>query len=157
MNKLPNSLLAAISLIIAVATNLKIYSILNIFMTSLLIFYILLALIIFGIIKLIIKLIKAAKEKNIKRVISLGALSLLMIIVYFLLKLFVINSSICASALQRAHFRTNIITGKCDFGGEYHCLAGDPWYYKPDCDISNEEKEIIKSKFQSNYSQDMYK
>ena len=43
------------------------------------------------------------------------------------------------------HFRTNILTGKCGFGGSAPCVARDPWYYRSGCDIPKEEKiEVLK-------------
>ncbi len=40
---------------------------------------------------------------------------------------------LCPLEVQKPHFRTNILTGQCNFGGAAPCLQGDPWYYVPGC------------------------
>lgn len=38
------------------------------------------------------------------------------------------------------HFRTNIITGQCSYGGFSTNVENDPWYYKPGCKVEQKIK-----------------
>lgn len=47
--------------------------------------------------------------------------------------------SIGSPAITPNHFRTNILTGKCDFGKYNSNRIQDPWYYKQGCDLPKEK------------------
>ena len=48
------------------------------------------------------------------------------------------------------HFRTNIFTGQCNYGGESGYIESNQWYYKPDCKL---EQKIKISKKEGFYQQ----
>lgn len=140
MSKIIWLLTAVLSLIISVVINFNAKSV-TVFLISSLI----LALIIFGIIALIIKLIQNIKEKNTKKAMLFGVLSVVLIVIFYFGYLSLTLGGVCWTAVTPAHFRTNIFTGQCDFGGYSSCATSDPWYYKSGCYISSEEKiDILK-------------
>jgi len=131
---------AVLSLIISVVINFNAKSVTGFLFDSLII-----ALIIFGILTLIVKSIQNIKEKNTKKAILFGVLSLVAIAIFSFGYLRFSSEGVCATSITPAHFRTNIFTGQCDFGGFSGCDTSDPWYYKSGCDISSEEKiDIFK-------------
>jgi hypothetical protein len=67
--------------------------------------------------------------------------------ILFSLFVFIIIGGIASSillagfpAIKSAHFRTNILTGNCNYGGYGNMSRPDPWYQKQGCDISAAEK-----------------
>ncbi|HLD33383.1 MAG TPA: hypothetical protein VJB66_01565 [Candidatus Nanoarchaeia archaeon] len=140
MNKIIWISTALASFIVSIIINFNVGSI-----SGFLIGSIILALILFGILTLITLAVKNAKEKNAKRSALFWVLSVTAII-FFSFGYLLFGSFSCAQAIQPAHFRTNIMTGHCDYGGYATCLIGDPWYYTSDCDISNQEKFTIFKK-----------
>lgn len=42
-------------------------------------------------------------------------------------------------ALTPAHFRTNTLTNKCEYGGYNSSRVKDPWYFSAGCDLQKEE------------------
>jgi len=59
------------------------------------------------------------------------------------------SSTLCPSMVQDDHYRTNIITRQCSYGGAALCLIGDPWYYKSGC--KNTKAKIGALKKTGNY------
>jgi len=97
-------------------------------------------LVFFGIIFLIIKFIQSIKNKNLRQsIVFLSSILILLIIIVFIY--FYINSGLCMAVITPNHFRTNIFTGECDYGGGRadSCGPRDPWYYKKGCDSSQEK------------------
>ncbi len=92
-----------------------------------------------GVLILITKSIKEIKEKNIRKAILFGVLSIIAIFVFFCGIFF--SYPLCSDILI-LHFRTNILTGQCNLGYPRSCFS-DPWYYKSDCNISMEKKREI--------------
>lgn len=128
---------AVISLIISVIINFNSTSVSGFLTGSLS-----LGLIIFVASTLIVKLIQNIKQKN------TGKAVLFCVLFSFFLFGYLIFSGVQDVSLPLvtpAHFRTNILTGQCDFGGYSGHVTSDPWYYKPGCDIPIKEKiEIFK-------------
>lgn len=140
MNKIIWLSTAILSLIVSVVINFYAKSVAGFLIGSLI-----LALILFGIITLIIKSIQNIKERNTKKAILFGVLSVVSIVIFSFGYLMFTSGGVCLNAITPAHFRTNIFTGQCNFGGYSSCFTSDPWYYKSGCDISSEEKiEILK-------------
>ena len=134
----------AISLIISVIINFNVPSVAAFLITSLI-----LGAIFIGLSFLIIKTIQNVKQKNTKKAILFGLLLVLSIIIFLYVTVVVPGYIIleCWDSTP-AHFRTNIFTGQCDFGGYVPATscASEPWYYKPGCDIPDEEKiEILRN------------
>ena len=141
MGKIILLLTAVLSLIVSVVINFNAKS-----ATGFLVGSLILALIIFGILTLIVISIQNIKEKNAKKAILFGVLSVIAIVIFSFGYLMFTTGGMCLTAITPAHFRTNILTGQCDFGGYSGCVTSDPWYYKSGCDISSEEKiEILKN------------
>lgn len=44
------------------------------------------------------------------------------------------------------HFRTNILTRQCDFGGWSGSVSYNPWYYSLGCDLSEDDLVVIAKK-----------
>ncbi|MDA3856055.1 MAG: hypothetical protein PF569_07365 [Candidatus Woesearchaeota archaeon] len=89
-------------------------------------------------------LVLSFKDKKYKKSIFFG--SLLVLLFFFAFFLNNTEGELCSMAIQFPHFRTNILTQKCEFGGGAGCLIGEPWYYNSGCDISEEEKlNILKN------------
>ena len=140
MNKLVWISAAVISLIISVIINFDAESVATFLIVSLI-----LGGILFGVSTSIIMMIQKIKQKNTKKAVLFGVLSVSLVIVLFIGYLGFFGSQFCFTAITPAHFRTNILTGQCNFGGYSSCVASDPWHYKPGCDIPDEEKiEIFK-------------
>ena len=101
--------------------------------------------ILFGVSALIIRMIQKIKQRSTKKAVLFGVLSVSLVIILFLGYLVFFASQLCFTAITPAHFRTNILTGQCDFGGYASCAVSDPWYYKPGCDVPDGEKiEVFK-------------
>lgn len=104
-----------------------------------------------GIVILIYKSIKSIKERKRKQFIKL-----VLLIIFSLFLIFFVYDNwphLCTMAIIPPHFRTNIFTNDCDFGGggPNGCFH-DPWYYKNGCDISNNEKlNIFRKEYCENY------
>ena len=113
---------------------------------TLLIGSLILTLIIFGVSALLVKSIKNFKEKNNKKAILLATLFILAVVILSYIYIILSSSTICLHSITHAHFRTNVLTGECDFGGFSPCVSSDPWYYKSGCEISIEEKRKIARK-----------
>ena len=130
-----------ISVIISIIINFNARSVSSFLISSLI-----LGLIIFGILTLTIKLIQDVREKNTKKLLSHGIILVVVLIILYSVP-FPLTRGVCDMAIQPDHFRTNIFTRQCGFGGGAHCLMGEPWYYKDGCNIPAEKKiEILKSK-----------
>ena len=141
MNKIIWISTITISLFISIILNFKAKSLNNFFIGLLI-----LGFSIFGILTLIIKSIQNIKQKNIEKTIVFGILSIVTITIFYFGYLVFSSGGICLTAITQAHFRTNIFTGQCDFGGYSSCVTSDPWYYKSGCNISNQEKiSILKN------------
>jgi hypothetical protein len=93
-------------------------------------------LLFFGAILLPVKFVQALLAKKI--LLSILILCLILLIAFFYDAFFLAVGYL--PAVTPAHFRTNIITGKCDFGGYSPNLALDPWYYQTGCNITMQEK-----------------
>lgn len=57
-------------------------------------------------------------------------------------------------AITEDHFRTNRLTGECDYGGMAGYVEDDPWYYRPDCELEQKieiakERGFYKSRLES--------
>jgi len=50
-------------------------------------------------------------------------------------------------AFTADHFRTNIFTRVCDYGGSSGVITSDPWYYKPDCSVTKKVRVAKKEGF----------
>lgn len=134
-------LLAIISGILAIIINFNSSSII-----SMVIFSIITGAAIFFGASIIINSIKTMKEKPLK--------SLLFIVLVFVgggilyIALFGSLYGGCIQMVVNDYLRTNIITGKCDYGGgaPNPCKAETPWYYQKGCEgVSKEEIiELIK-------------
>ena len=61
-------------------------------------------------------------------VVSLFVLTILSILLFFY------YSNYCRVSATFPHFRTNILTGDCEFGTGDSLCSADPWYYRSDCD-----------------------
>lgn len=111
------------------------------------IFSIVFSIFIFLILFLLIKCIQYALQKKILWTILTGAVLIFLILLTIGVKITsIVWLGVCPAAVQEKHFRTNIFTGQCDYGGFAHCLKGDPWYYKSGCNISVEKQiDILKS------------
>jgi hypothetical protein len=105
----------------------------------------LIALFIFGILSLLIKSIQNAIKKNKKRAILFGIFFVLTVVVFSFGYIRYSSGGLCARMVTPAHFRTNIFTGKCEFGGYSNCWHSDPWYYKPDCDSVSVKIKVLKN------------
>jgi len=123
-----------ISFIISIAFNFN-YSLEYFLVSSLII-----GLIIFALFSLIIKFIQSLKENSpVKRVILLVLIIVSIAIIslgYYIFSL----GGVCLTAITPDHFRTNIFTRKCYYGGSAACVASDPWYFKPDCKTEDKIK-----------------
>ena len=140
MNKLVWISAAVISLIISVIINFDSESVATFLIVSLI-----LGGILFGVSTSIIMMIQKIKQKNTKKAVLFGVLSVSLVIVLFIGYLGFFGSRYCLDPTAPEHFRTNVFTGQCDFGGYPSCAVSDHWYYKPGCDIPDEEKtEILK-------------
>ena len=107
---------------------------------------IIVGIIIFGLMLLVLETIRSIKKKNTGKSMALATLSVFAIAAFSFAYMALIGSWICLAAITPAHFRTNILTGQCDFGGGSSCVVSDPWYFKKDCSIPTEQKvEIFKS------------
>ena len=127
MKKLLWPILMLVSLIISVIINFNKTSFSSFIINSLIF-----TLIIFIALVLIIKIVKSIKEKNIKKVILLLFLLIILLFIYGIGNF--IFTSLVSPTETPAHFRTNILTGKCDFGGWSPNAVSDPWYYSPGCE-----------------------
>ena len=132
------------SLIIAFVLNFK-------FRTSYILIFLLVTLIfgctIFLFFTFISRSLSHLKKRNTKQAIEYILLTTFILIV--IISGIILSTRIIAGGNMfptPAHFRTNIITGKCDYGGYSIYSVSDPWYYKKDCDLSEEEKNEIKKK-----------
>ncbi|MBI2444973.1 hypothetical protein HYV43_01140 [Candidatus Micrarchaeota archaeon] len=97
----------------------------------------------FGILVLAAHAVKAFAERNIKMgfVFSLGTLSVGFAI-FVLMGWFM---PLCLTAITPAHFRTNTLTGACEYANYAGCVASDPWYYKKHCALTKDEKiELVR-------------
>jgi len=141
MKKLTWILITIISVLIAVKMSFYADSF-AIFLKNSIIF----SFIIFGIIIFAIKSFQNAREKNVKKAVLFGILVFVLLLTIFAIDVFSKLNSLCSAAVSPAHYRTNIITGQCDFGGWSGCSSSFyPWYYRRGCDISPEEKvEVLK-------------
>ena len=100
----------------------------------------------FGLSVLIVKLIQNLMQKTIWKAILFAGSSILFFLLFSTWYLLTLHDSLCSTTVTPYHFRTNIITGQCDFGGGNPCLVSDPWYYISGCDISDYEKiEVLKA------------
>ena len=131
---------AVLSLIVSIVINFNAKSV-----TGFLIGSLILALIIFGILALIVKSIKNIKEKNTKKAILFGVLSVIAIVIFSFGYLMFTYGGMCLTAITPAHFRTNILTGQCNYGGGASCVSSDPWYYKPGCDSDAKKTKAIEN------------
>jgi len=149
MNRLVWIMLYILSLIVSIIFNFNSPS-----LVGLIIFSLFLSLIIFGILILVVKSIQSVKEKKYKKAILFAVISIITIVILSF-GYFMFPSGFCLTAITPAHFRTNILTGQCDFGGYNPCVSNDPWYYKQECDLSQEKlidvlKESNRYEFQVN-------
>ena len=137
MNKLVWTSAAVISLIVSAMIKFNSASVAGFLIGSLI-----LGGILFGVSISIIMMIQKIKQKKIDKAIQFGLLSLPLIMI---LLIYFSVFEVCFTAITPAHFRTNVLTGQCNFGGYAPCVASDPWYYKPGCDVPDEEKtEVFK-------------
>ena len=61
---------------------------------------------------------------------------------------------VCLWRIPEPYFRTNIITGQCNYGLPSDCSLRDSWYYESGCNISEEEKlEVKKRSRYKNYTE----
>ncbi|MFH1211745.1 MAG: hypothetical protein V1659_02330 [Candidatus Woesearchaeota archaeon] len=93
----------------------------------------------FGFFRFAIKAVLAGKERKIGDTIAYSVLALLFILA-FLGIFFLLAAGGVSPSETFAHFRTNIFTGKCDFGGYSSHRKSEPWYYKQGCNLTKEEK-----------------
>ena len=138
MKKIIWALSVLLSFIISVIINFGAKS-----LSSFLIGSLILGLTVFLILFLIIKLTQ--KTKNKKQKILFEVLLVITIVIFSFEYFLFFSERLCDTAITPAHFRTNIFTGQCDFGGYSGCVKLDPWYYKTDCNLSRQEKiEVVK-------------
>ena len=103
----------------------------------------------FGFIKWIkskkdIYLKQQSKSKIIEAILLFG----IAFTVWFLINIIqVLFFGISIPSFTMDHFRTNIITGKCDYGGFSGQLDDDPWYFKPDCKLDKKIKTAKEEGF----------
>jgi vacuolar-type H+-ATPase subunit I/STV1 len=132
-------LIVAISFIISIIINFNKEKFIDFLIGSLIFGFVLI-----GVLILITKSVKGIKERNIKKAILFGVLSIIAIIISFC-GYILFSYGMCETAITSAHLRTNILTGQCNFGGYSGCHSPGPWYYKSGCNISLEEKvELAK-------------
>lgn len=136
MNKLLITFTIILSLIISFIFNFNSSSI-----KDLLIGTSIVSILIFIVLYIFISSFENFRSKNFSKgnkLLVLGIfISLILLILYFLFFVFVG----CSDRASPAHFRTNIITNECSFGGySPNTCVRDPWYYQSGCSIPNEEK-----------------
>jgi len=135
-------ILAAISLIVSVIANSNATKFETFVISSL--FW---AAILFGVIVLVIKAIDSFKNKNLKKFLIFFLCAIPLILLVLFGYILVAGHRGVIPTMTPPHFRTNILTGQCEYGGGAANLVRDPWYYKPDCDYTKEEKiEFLKRK-----------
>lgn len=82
---------------------------------------------------------KAAKKMIINAILGILVVVIIWVFINLVSTFYVIDMP----SFTPDHFRTNIFTGQCDYGGASGNLSSDPWYYKPDCSV---EKKIQTAK-----------
>lgn len=129
-----------VSLVVSVAINFNAISV-----TDFLIGSLTLALSIFVILTLLIKTVQNIKKKN-KKAILFGVLSVVAIVLFYFGYLMFLHGGGKLPAGTPNHFRTNILTGQCDYGGGAPHVSSDPWYYKEGCDLPKDKLiDILKN------------
>lgn len=145
------------SIVISIIITFKADTIIYFIITS-----IIFTIIIFGILTSIICLIKSVKEKKVIKSVLFGLALIILGGVFWICYIFV-GSKILSS--NPPYFKANIFTGTCSFGTiSEDYVVNKPWYYKYDCDITDEEKTeyVRKSKYynqviqECNYCRDEY-
>ncbi|MCD4740408.1 hypothetical protein K8R43_04435 [archaeon] len=141
MNKLHWILVGVVSLVISIIINFNSVSFVSFVGFSLglgAMFFVILALVLF--------FVEHVKAKNTKKAVIFGVPALILIIVVSVVLFVLSTASFVSPAVTPDHFRTNILTGQCDFGGGNPNKVSDPWYYSDGCDLSKEELiEVMKS------------
>ena len=94
---------------------------------------------IFGFIYSTIKLLENRKNKKKLRYISLLVFVIILFFAFHYHLIYIKSHGVPSGTPN--HFRTNIITGKCDFGGGSAYKVSNPWYYQRGCDLP--VKEIV--------------
>ncbi len=108
-----------------------------------------------GILYLLIITFRRFAGHNFVKSILMTALTILTLFVILIWYATQGNWYACTEMVVMPEFRTNILTGACEFqifNAMRSCYGTAPWYYTPDCEISREEKVIIiKNAFSSKY------
>lgn len=108
-------------------------------------------LILFGLFVLASKFFESVRDRRLKQSIVF----IIAITIYVIFTLFAYETSkelYVLTMITPPHFRTNILTGSCSYGGVYPTLQPDPWYYKQGCDLPTERLvQIVK---ESNFYKD---
>jgi len=138
MNKLFWLIIGIISLVVSIILNFNSAS-----FSSFIIFSLISGFIIFGILTLIVKSIQNIKQKNTNKALKFGVLSVVAIVVFYFG--YILMSGLTGQSVTSDHFRTNLFTGQCDYGGGAPVVVSDPWYYEPDCDSDAKKLEAIRN------------
>ena len=86
----------------------------------------------------IVKVVKSIGEKNIKKLVLFAIVILFSLVLVWFLSA---GKSFLGIATATPHYRTNILTGRCDLGPLYD--TADFWYYRFGCTASKDEKIIL--------------
>ena len=91
------------------------------------------------------KALQQIRQRNFRKgIIKVLTSFLFAVIIMYFFTIF----SVSLPAFTGNHFRTNILTGNCNYGGTANKVVHDPWYYKPDC---KSDKKIETAKEQGFY------
>lgn len=135
-------LMLAISFGIAIIINFNFPSFAGFITASLI-----LGAVFFGVSILIVKSVKIRREK--KRDIKSFLLVMSTYIITSIVIIFVLFAYLIAQlfglCIDLNHYRTNMFTGQCDFGGGSFIHPEDPWYYKSGCDSDEKKVRAIKN------------
>lgn len=87
------------------------------------------------------------KEKDTKKAVYFAVPAVILVLVFVFFSFFLVGiPRAVLPAIVPAHFRTNILTGQCEFGGHSNYIKKSPWYYSEGCDLSKPELvDIIKN------------
>lgn len=82
-------------------------------------------------------------DKNPLVVILLLVLTLIIILTLGVLYFFILSPQPVPSTTKPAHFRTNILTGDCEYGGYSTHSTPSPWYYSMGCDVDDSQRRDV--------------
>ncbi len=128
-----------LALLVAVAINFQEISVVAFIISS-----VVLSFVVFGIFTSLYRMVCSIKQKNILKTV-LYLLAVMVLLGATFLRFQMVYLSPCVfNATTYEGFKTNILTGQCTYVGNVSVCYSSPWYHKPNCDISDEEKELIR-------------